>query len=95
MGVGLAILEKTRRDEPARNLPDDATPLLPLLRRLETIAAKSLGSIQLVRGVKLFHENLLYVVKPIGQRFWTDTAAFNDADEIATTILMRSSREEA
>ena len=88
-------MEKSRRGEPARKLPDAATELLPLLVRLETIAAKSLGSIQLVRGVKLFHENLLYVVKPIGQRFWTDTAALNDADEIATTILMRSSREKA
>lgn len=95
MGVGVAILEKTRRGETSRKLPDDATPLLPLLRRLETIAVKSLGRIQLVRGVKVFHENLLYVVKPIGQRFWTATAALNDADEIATTILMRSSREEA
>ena len=95
MGVGVAVLEKTRRGEPPRHLPDGASPLLPLLRRLESIAAKSLGSVQLVRGVKVFHENLLYVVKPIGQRFWSATTALNDADEIATTILMRSSKEKA
>lgn len=95
LGIGVVVLEKTLRGQPARKLPDEGTQVLPLLRRLETIAAKSLGSIQIVRGVKLFHENLLYVVKPIGQRFWTATAALNDADEIATTILMRSSREEA
>lgn len=95
MGVGIAVLEKTRRGEQPRQLPNSATPLLPVLRRLESITAKSLGSVQLVRGVKVFHENLLYVVKPIGQRFWSATAALNDADEIATTILMRSSKEKA
>ena len=95
LGVGVAVLEKIRRGEQPQHLPDAALPLLPLLRRLESIAAKSLGSVQLVRGVKVFHENLLYVVKPIGQRFWSATAALNDADEIATTILMRSSKEKA
>lgn len=95
MGVGVAVLEKTRRGEQPRHLPIGDSPLLPLLRSLESIAAKSLGSMQLVRGVKVFHENLLYVVKPIGQRFWSATAALNDADEIATTILMRSSKEKA
>jgi len=35
------------------------------------------------------------VVKPIGQRFWTQTAAMNDADEIAGTILMRSPKGDA
>jgi hypothetical protein len=43
----------------------------------------------------VFDSNKLYVVKPIGQRFWTETAALNDADEIAGTILMHSSRESA
>ena len=95
MGVGIAVLEKTRLGEQPRQLPDAATPLLPVLHRLEAIAATSLGSVQLVRGVKVFHENLLYVVKPIGQRFWSATAALNDADEIAATILMRSSKEKA
>ena len=53
------------------------------------------ATLDVVRGVMVFHGNLLYVVKPIGQRFWTQTAAMNDADEIASTILMRSSREDA
>jgi hypothetical protein len=30
------------------------------------------------------------VVKPLSQRFWTETAALNDADEIAGSILMHS-----
>jgi hypothetical protein len=34
-------------------------------------------------------------VKPIGQRFWTQTAALNDADEIAGTLLMYVPQEEA
>jgi len=39
--------------------------------------------------------NSLYIVKPIGLRFWTQTAALNDADEIANTILMHTSQGEA
>ena len=46
-------------------------------------------------GVMVFDSNRLYVVKPIGQRFWTQTAAMNDADEIAGTILMRTLKEDA
>lgn len=43
----------------------------------------------------VFDRKRLYMVKPIGQRFWTQTAAMNDADEIAGTILMRSSEGDA
>jgi hypothetical protein len=45
--------------------------------------------------VKVFDKNLLYITKPLGQRFWTNTAALNDADEVAATILTRSTLEDA
>jgi hypothetical protein len=38
----------------------------------------------------VFDGDRLYLVKPIGQRFWTETAALNDADEIASAILMQT-----
>jgi hypothetical protein len=95
LGVGLVVLEKTPRGEQPCRLAVADDDLLRTLRRLEGVAAKSRGSIQLVRGAKVLHENLLYVIKPIGQRFWTSTAALNDADEIAATILMRSTQERA
>lgn len=67
--------------------------LLVTFNNLQRIAAKKLGTIDLVRGLKVFHKNLLYITKPLGQRFWSNTAALNDADETATTILTRSTQE--
>jgi len=48
-----------------------------------------------MRGLKVFEGSLLYITKPLGQRFWSRTAALNDADDIAGTILMRSAQEGA
>jgi hypothetical protein len=92
-GVGLIVLEKTRRGEPPSQLDGMADDGLATLARLERIVAKRHSSFELVRGLKVFDKNLLYITKPLGQRFWTSTAALNDADEVAGTILMRSARE--
>ena len=43
----------------------------------------------------LFDEDCLYLLKSINHRFWTQTAALNDADEIAGTILMHSKQATA
>ena len=67
--------------------------LLKAIDNLQQTAAKSHGTFEIVRGLKVFHKNLLYITKPLGQRFWTNTAALNDADEIAATILTRTARE--
>jgi hypothetical protein len=45
------------------------------------------GSIRQMRDLKVFDENDLYVLKPFSQRYWTDTAALNDADELMMAIL--------
>lgn len=95
VGVGLVLLAKTRRGERTKHVDLPADHVLPTLFRLQQAAARKLGSFELVRGAKVFEENRLYLVKPLGQRFWTKTAALNDADEIAATILTRSSMEEA
>jgi hypothetical protein len=95
LGVGMVVLEKTRRDESPAHLNGSANEILKAIGTLQRTAAKGHGTFQLVRGAKVFHRNLLYITKPLGQRFWTDTAALNDADEIAATILTRSAREGA
>jgi hypothetical protein len=43
--------------------------------------------------LKVFDHNLLYITEPLGLRFWMNTAALNDADEIAATILMQTGWE--
>ncbi len=94
-GVGLVVLEKTRRGEPPAQIDGITDDVLTTIARLERIVAKRHSSFELVRGLKVFDKNLLYITKPLGQRFWTATAALNDADEVAGTILMRSVREGA
>jgi hypothetical protein len=94
-GVGLVVLEKTPRGQPPSHLNAAMEDVLSVIVRLQQTTAKNYGSFELVRGLKVFDKNLLYITKPLGQRFWTNTAALNDADEIASTILTRTVREGA
>ena len=94
-GVGLVVLEKTQRGQLPAHLDVAGKDLLSVIIRLQQTAAKNYGSFELVRGLKVFDKNLLYITKPLGQRFWADTAALNDADEIASTILTRTTWEGA
>jgi hypothetical protein len=71
---------------PSDNLDD----LLSALDRLRKSTSQKLNTLELIRGAKVFDGDRLYLVKPIGQRFWTETAALNDADEIASAILMQT-----
>lgn len=38
---------------------------------------------------------VVYILKPLGHRHWSETAALNDADEIAASILMQPSEATA
>jgi hypothetical protein len=89
MGIGMAVLEKVLRTEANSPMSDDGRDMLKALDHLRKAFSKRLATLDLVRGVLVFDRNRLYVVKPISQRYWTQTAAMNDADEIAGTILMQ------
>jgi len=95
IGVGMVVLEKTKREEKPTQLSANDGELLKAIDNLQRITTNCYGTFDLVRGLKVFHKNLLYITKPLGQRFWTNTAALNDADEIAATILTRSTSERA
>ena len=95
LGIGLAILQKTHAEQEAHAFADDASDILATIGHLGHGASRLLGGIDLPRQTKVFDRDRLYLLKPIGQRFWTQTAALNDADEIAGTILMHSSEEMA
>lgn len=90
LGIGVAVLKKNRDGEIASAPPEDLGDLLGALERLRGITSQKLNTLELIRGAKIFDRDRLYLVKPIGQRFWTETAALNDADEIAGTILMQT-----
>jgi hypothetical protein len=94
MGVGLAVFEKVERRNANVPMSGIAIDVLTALDALRKAAPQKHNTLDLVRGVMAFSGNLLHVVKPIGQRQWTQTAAMNDADEIAGTILMQPPQEE-
>lgn len=90
LGVGIAVLEKVERARVNEVMPDTGNDLVQMLDVVRRAIPRKHATLDVVRGVMVFDNNRLYLVKPIGQRFWTQTAAMNDADEIAGTILMRS-----
>ncbi len=86
-GVGLVILERHKIEEKIQAGNSDGNEMLAILERLQKLFKKELGSVELLRGMKVFDGNTLYMIKPLSQRFWTRTAALNDADAIAAAIL--------
>jgi hypothetical protein len=90
LGIGVVVLEKTARDSQPSSSP--LPNVLDVLNQLQSHSKTRYGTLELTRGLKVFDGDLLYITKPLGQRFWTATAAFNDADEIANTIFERSLR---
>jgi len=93
-GIGIVILEKVDRVKANQSMLDAETDLIQVLDKVRKAMPRKYATLDIVRGVLVFDGNRLYVVKPVGQRFWTQTAAMNDADEIASTILMRSPKED-
>jgi hypothetical protein len=91
-GVGMVVLEKVRRaDQPAERQSSE-DDVMATLHRLQRTIARAYSTLELMRGIKVFHERSLFIIKPLSRRFWTRTAALNDADEIAATIIMQDRR---
>lgn len=95
LGIGMVVLEKTERNRPPTHLDSATRDVLQTLNRLQRVVRIDGGSLALARGLMVFDKTLLYITRPIGLRFWTRTAALNDADEIAGSLLMRPLKEDA
>lgn len=93
IGLGLVVLEKVggRRNGTPQAKPNG--DLLVALENLRDAASIKSNTFELARGIKVFDGLRLYLVKPLGLRYWSETAALNDADEIAGSILMRASEK--
>jgi hypothetical protein len=57
------------------------------LQRMETILENQNGQFVFCQNLKVFDGDSLYILKPVQMRFWSRTAALNDADEIAGAII--------
>lgn len=94
LGMGLVVLEKIRRRNESQQPPRIDGDLIATLDGLRQAVSKRLNAFEFSRGVKVFQGERLVIVKPIAHRFWTETAALNDADEIAGTILLHAPKGE-
>ena len=88
LGIGIAKLEKVERSYTTHSMDRIGRDLLDAFDRLRSAIPPTQRTLDPTRELMLFDRNSLYVVKPNGQRYWSQTAALNDADEIAGTILL-------
>ena len=91
LGVGVAILQKARFDEGKQPLRV-GEDLLRVLRTIRDALAVDGGSLSALREVMVFEGDKLYLLKPAARVHWTATAALNDADALATTLLFSKTR---
>ncbi len=86
LGVGVVTLQKSRLDE-GKGSFRVAQDLMRVLRRIRDTLAMDGGSLSALREVMVFEGDKLYLLKPAARIHWTGTAALNDADALATTLL--------
>ena len=66
-----------------------------LLVRLERIATEQHAqSLYFRRNIKVYEPDVIHIVKPAERRFWTRSAAYNDADETIAQLLRTVSRDD-
>ena len=58
-----------------------------LLDRIRKSSADSAGTISYLRGFAFYEEPTVHLLKPLSRRYWTRTAALNDADEILSHMM--------
>lgn len=86
LGVGVAVLVKGRSDNGSGSLRVGRN-LLQVLCRIRDALAVDGGSLGALREVMVFQGDTLYILKPAARVHWTETAALNDADAVAATLL--------
>lgn len=92
-GLGVVHLWRVAHDAPpAPETVDESTADSAMNEVLQKVGPRldaHRGVIMLARGVTVFSGPAIHLLKPLTGRFWTPTAALNDADEIAAAILER------
>ena len=92
LGLGIVTLRKSRKERLFEE-SSSRDELRSVLKRLRNALPNSIGRFSYLRGVKIFEEKQLNIIKPLTLRHWTRTAALNDADELATAILSARRQE--
>ena len=87
-GLGVVTLTKNRSPRDYEE-SEGSAELNQALAKIARLLPERRSGVEMVRGMKVFDKNELHLVKPLMVRFWTQTAAMNDADEIASAILRK------
>lgn len=95
MGAAIIVLDrKINVEQSWVNIEQKSIQELDtVLQRIIRLLPNQQGSISLLRNLKVFDQDKLYIFKPLARRFWTKTSALNDADEIAAAILTSNYKE--
>ena len=93
LGIGLTVLEKVHQSLADNPIAELETDILQALDKMRKAIPRKMKTIDPVRGIMVFDKSHLYIVKPLALRYWTETSALNDADEIAGSLLMFSSEK--
>ena len=82
-------------DAPRRHPEIASEPELDsLLVNLERIVTEQHAqSLYFRRNIKVYEADVIHIVKPAERRFWTRSAAYNDADETIAQLLRTASRD--
>jgi len=87
LGLAMTVVERGNgRQTKATALPD-TSDVLATIGRIQKALPGTRRTLDFVRGIKVFDGPHLYIIKPDTLRFWTQSSALNDADEIAGTLL--------
>lgn len=82
--VRISLVNKISKDV---LVSDAKNELASVIKRMESLLKEKKGPFVFCQNLKVFDGDSLYVLKPMQMRFWSRTAALNDADEIAGYIL--------
>ena len=87
LGIGAVTLEKVRRSVDSVDIPTLEDGLLHVFRSIVDHSVVRHGTVRPMRGVMVFEGNRLHILKSAAQVDWTPTAALNDAETLAGTLL--------
>ena len=88
-GSPYSVVRITLADTIRRNVPLSTTneELARIFNRMKSLLQQKKGLFVFCQNLKVFDCDDLYIQKPMQMRFWSRTAALNDADEIAGAIV--------
>ena len=89
--VRVSLTERIRRDVLVKTSQEE---LAKIFNRMKTLLQQEQGRFVFCQNLKVFDDEDLYISKPMQMRFWSHTAALNDADEVAGDIIQQKRKFE-